>query len=98
EVWTMDPLSTETARFSTRHIQPWPGKDYAILAWIVRQILEEGTLTPAQPIEGLDALRAALDGYDLATAAEIAGVPEADITGLLAAIRRHGGVTIETGT
>lgn len=98
EVWTMDPLRTETARFSTRHIQPWPGKDYAILAWVVKQILEGGPVTPAQPIDGLDALREALDGYDLATAAEIAGVPEEDITGLLYAIRRHGGVTIETGT
>jgi hypothetical protein len=33
-VWTIDPLRTETARFSTRHIQPYPGKDYAILAWL----------------------------------------------------------------
>lgn len=98
EVWTLDPLRTETAKFSTRHIQPWPGKDYAILAWVVREILKDGPVKPAQPIEGLETLREALDGYDLATAAEIAGVPEADITGLLDAIRRHGGVTIETGT
>src|SRR5438067_3985113 len=33
EVWTIDPLFTETAKFSTRHIAPWPGQDYAIRAW-----------------------------------------------------------------
>lgn len=98
EVWTIDPLLTETAKFSTRHIQPYPGKDYAVLAWLAREIIEGGPMTPAQPIQGLDDLRAALAGFDLATAAEIAGVPEADLTDLLAAVRRKGHVTIETGT
>ena len=42
EVWTIDPLFTETAKFSTRHIQPYPGKDYAILAWLAREIIDGG--------------------------------------------------------
>lgn len=98
EVWTVDPLFTETAKFSTRHIQPYPGKDYAILAWLAREIIDHGPMQPAQPIQGLDALRAALEGFDLATAAAIAGVPEADLLDLLAAVRRQGGVVVETGT
>jgi anaerobic selenocysteine-containing dehydrogenase len=98
EVWTIDPLHTETAKFSTHHIQPWPGKDYAVLAWLVREILDGGPLDLAQPVEGMDRLREALKDYDLATAAGIAGVSEADLTCLLAAIRRVGHVTIETGT
>lgn len=98
EVWTIDPLATETAKFSTRHIQPYPGKDYAILAWLAREIIDNGPVTPAQPIQGLDELRAALDGFDLATAARIAGVPEQDLLDLLAAVRRKGGVVVETGT
>lgn len=98
EVWTIDPLFTETAKFSNRHIQPYPGKDYAILAWLAREIIDGGPLNPAQPIQGLDALRAALDGFDRATAAAIAGVPESDLADLLAAVRRQGRVTVETGT
>ncbi|MEO6091473.1 MAG: molybdopterin-dependent oxidoreductase [Novosphingobium sp.] len=98
EVWTIDPLATETAKFSTRHIQPYPGKDYAILAWLAREVIDGGPLSPAQPVRGLEELRAALDGFDLATAAAIAGVPEQDLVGLLAAVRRKGHVVVETGT
>ncbi|MET1755135.1 molybdopterin-dependent oxidoreductase [Novosphingobium sp. RD2P27] len=98
EVWTIDPLRTETAAYSTRHVAPLPGKDYAILAWLVREVIDGGPLAPAQPVQGLAELRAALDGYDLATAAHIAGVGEEELTALLAAVRRFGSVTVETGT
>lgn len=98
EVWTIDPLLTETAKFSTRHIQPYPGKDYAILAWLVREIMDGGPLTPAQPVQGLEELRAALAGFDRPIAAAIAGVPEADLDDLLTTIRRKGHVVVETGT
>ena len=98
EVWTIDPLRTETAKFSTRHIAPYPGKDYAILAWLVHEILAGGPMCPAQPIAGLDELRGALAGFTRAIAAAIAGVPEQELDDLLAAIRRHGGVVVETGT
>jgi anaerobic selenocysteine-containing dehydrogenase len=98
EVWTIDPLRTETAKFSTRHIAPYPGTDYAILAWLTAEILKGGPLHPAQPVKGLDDLRAALSDFDCKTAAAIAGVSEADLDGLLAAIRRKGRVVVETGT
>ncbi len=98
EVWTIDPLRTETAAFSTRHLRPWPGKDYAILAWLVREVIDGGPLTPAQPVQGLEALRGALEGYDRSTAARVSGVSEEELDDLLAAIRRRGGVTVETGT
>ncbi|VWX53686.1 molybdopterin-dependent oxidoreductase [Novosphingobium sp. 9U] len=98
EVWTIDPLRTETAAFSTRHIAPLPGKDYAILAWLVREVIDGGPLAPAQPVQGLDALRTALDGYDRVTAARVAGVREDELADLLDSVRRLGGVTVETGT
>ena len=97
-VWTIDPLRTETAKFSSRHIAPYPGKDYAILAWLARAIIDNGLVNPAQPFQGLDDLRAALDGFDRATAAAIAGIPEQDLEDLLTGIREHGGAVIETGT
>jgi anaerobic selenocysteine-containing dehydrogenase len=98
EVWTIDPVFTETAKFSTRHIAAYPGKDYAILGWLVREIIDGGPFDPQQKIQGLDALRAALDGYDRAKAAAIAGVAEQDIQDLLDAIRRKGRTAVETGT
>ncbi len=98
EVWTIDPVYTATARLSTHHIASYPGKDYAILAWLTREIIDGGPLRPAQVINGLDELRAALEGYDRAEAAEIAGVREQELEDLLAAIRRTGRVAIETGT
>ena len=98
EVWTIDPLLTETAKFSNRHIQPYPGKDYAVLAWLAREIIDGGPMTPAQPVQNLDALRATLAGFDLATAAQIASVPERDLLDLLDAVRARGGVVVETGT
>ncbi len=98
EVWTIDPVFTETAKFSTRHIAAYPGKDYAILAWLVREILDGGPLNLAQPITGLAELRAALCDYTLDKAAEIAGVPAQDMADLLTAIRAHGKLSVETGT
>ena len=97
-VWTIDPLRTETAKFSSGHIAPYPGKDYAILAWLAREIIDGGLINLAQPVQGVDALRAALEGFDLATAASIAGVPEQQLLDLLADVRKHGGAVVETGT
>jgi anaerobic selenocysteine-containing dehydrogenase len=98
EVWTIDPLFTETAKWSTRHIAAYPGKDYAILAWLTREILDGGPLDLQQPVRGLEELRAALAGYDRAKAAEIAGVSEQDLADLLAAVRRRRRVVVVTGT
>lgn len=98
EVWTIDPVFTETAKFSTRHIAAWPGKDYAVLAWLVREVIAAGPLNPVQPIDGLDELAALLSDYTLEKAAAIAGVAEQDLTDLLSAVRRHGRLSVETGT
>ncbi len=98
EVWTMDPVFTETAKFSTRHIAAYPGKDYAVLAWLCREVIDGGPFDPQQPIDGLEELRAALDGYTLEKAAAIAEVAEVDMVDLLAAVRRHGRLSVETGT
>lgn len=98
EVWTIDPLCTETAGYSTRHIAPLPGKDYAILGWLLREVIDSGSFASAQSVQGLAELRIALEGYDRATAAKVAGVQEDELTDLLAAVHRFGGVTVETGT
>jgi anaerobic selenocysteine-containing dehydrogenase len=98
EIWVIDPVKTETANFAKGHIQAYPGRDYAILGWIVKEILDHGPLDPQQPVKNLDKLRDMLNAYDRTTAAQIAGVPEQQMQDLLDAIRRHKIVAIETGT
>ena len=98
EVWTLDPVATETAKLSTRHIAPYPGKDYAMLAWIVKELIDHGPMQPKQALQDLDELRANLEGLTRAMAAEISGVSEQDCQDLLDAIRRHPICSIETGT
>jgi anaerobic selenocysteine-containing dehydrogenase len=98
EIWVIDPVRTETVDFARGHIAAWPGRDYAVLAWIVRELLEHGPLDPRQPVNNLDKLRALLADYDRTKAAAIAGVPEQQLQDLLDAIRRHKVVAIETGT
>lgn len=98
EIWVIDPVRTETADFATGHIATYPGKDYAALAWIVREIIEGGPLDPQQPINDLEPLRELLKDHTRAKAAEIAGVPEQQLQDLLDAIRRRKIVAIETGT
>jgi anaerobic selenocysteine-containing dehydrogenase len=97
-VWTIDPLFTETARFSNRHIAPYPATDYVILAWLAREIIDQGLVNAAQPVVGLEEVRALLQDYDRATAARMAGVSEDDLADLFEAVRTSGQVVVETGT
>ncbi len=60
QVWTIDPLRTETAKFSSAHIAPYPGKDYVILAWLVREILADPRYQPEQSVTGREELATAL--------------------------------------
>jgi anaerobic selenocysteine-containing dehydrogenase len=107
DVWVIDPRRTETARLATGHIAPRPGTDYAILGYLVAELLRDGSrdgqraesgLAPAQPATGLEELKQAVEPYTLERAASLAGVPQDQLTALLASIRRAGRVAIETGT
>jgi anaerobic selenocysteine-containing dehydrogenase len=100
EVWVIDPRHTETARFASRHMAPRPGTDYAILAWLVRELLESGADRDVLAHHTLDGeiLRAAVAPFDRARAAEIAGVSHDDLEALLASVRKAGRVAVETGT
>lgn len=98
QVWTIDPLFTETARFSTRHIAPLPGRDYAILAWLAREVIDAAMHRPAQAVRGLEPLRAALAPFTRAHAARIADVAEDDLADLLRAVLAADMLVVETGT
>ena len=97
EVWIVDPRRTETARMATHHLAPRPGTDYAVLAYLVREVLRDGA-DPAVPSQDVDRLAAAVEPFTLEHSANVADVPEAQLTQLLASIRRSGRIAVDTGT
>ncbi len=100
EVWVLDPRVTETARLATKHLAPRPGTDYAVLAFLVRELLREGANQEVleHRTVGRDELASVVEPFTLEHAAEVAGLADEELTSLLAAIRRSGPVTIHTGT
>lgn len=100
EVWVVDARRTETARIATRHLALRPGTDYALLAFLVRELLHEGADREylAAHATRVDELRAAVERFDAAAAARITGLPPHDLADLLAAVRRHGRLALQTGT
>ncbi len=100
EVWVIDTRRTETARLATRYLAPRVGTDYAILGFLVREILRDRADHDyiRDHVSGLDELTRAVERFDLDTAVRISGVEASDLTGLVASIRRFGHVVVETGT
>src|SRR5262249_30272352 len=78
----IDPRQTELARHAFLHIQPIPGEDVAILAAIAKIILEEDLEDAAflaDNVDGLEALRESVAGYDAEIVARRAGISVQDI-------------------
>ena len=100
EVWVIDPRRSETAQRATRHLAPRPGSDYALLAFLIREILIDGADQKylAAHAQDLPRLQQAVQPFDVARAALVTGLPEADLSTLLAAVRKAGRLTVETGT
>jgi anaerobic selenocysteine-containing dehydrogenase len=97
QVWVIDPRRTETARLATGHLAPRPGTDHAVLAYLVREIVRDG-MKANVPIQGLDALKAAVEPFTLAHTATVADVSEQELTRLCTAVRGAECVAVETGT
>lgn len=82
KIITIDPRAHDAARRSTLHIQPRPGHDVAILAGMLRVILSEDLYDHAfvaDNVEGLDALRAAVEPFTPALVAERADISAMDL-------------------
>jgi anaerobic selenocysteine-containing dehydrogenase len=99
----IDPRRTETAKQASLHIQPRPGSDPAILAGIIREVIEQGLVDLAfvgEHVEGFDVLRGAVAGFTPEVVAERAGVPAEQIP-LAASLfgkASRGSVTAGTGS
>jgi anaerobic selenocysteine-containing dehydrogenase len=73
----IDPRRSETARHASVFLQPWPGEDAALLAGLLRVILDEGWHDAdfcTQHVHGLDDLRRALMPFDVRAVAARCGV------------------------
>jgi anaerobic selenocysteine-containing dehydrogenase len=100
EVWVIDPRRTETAQHATGHLAPRAGTDYALLAFVARELLVDGMdeeYVAAWAVD-VDRLRLAVAPFTAEHAAEVTGLQPSDLHTFLAAIRRAGRVAFETGT
>lgn len=100
EVWVVDPRVTESSRLATRHLAIRPGTDHALLAWLVRELLADGTdlALLGVRVRNLDVLADAVAPFTLDVATARTGLPADQCTDLLDAIRRAGRIAVLTGT
>lgn len=100
ELWTIDPRKCETAMRSDGFIQPRPGLDYAVLGYAIRELLIDGADRDyiANHAQGADKLAAAVDRFTLDYTSKVAGVEKATLEAFVAAIRKAGRLSVETGT
>lgn len=100
EVWVLDPRRTETAAKATRHLAARPGSDYAILGYVIRELLRDGADRAflEQHAQDVDRLAHAVEPYDLETSASLSGLPPAELQDLFAAVRNAGRLSVDVGT
>ena len=102
ELWVVDPMRTETAALADTHVAIRPGTDHFVLAWLVRELLEDGAdaaelaaHTDAADIAQLSGL---LAPCTLERVARACDVPAEQLVALLAAVRRAGRIAAFVGT
>jgi anaerobic selenocysteine-containing dehydrogenase len=82
KIIVIDPRETETARQADIFLQPRPGEDATIAAGFLHLILAQDAEDKefcTQFVDGLDALRSAVQPFNPAYVAERAGIGEADL-------------------
>jgi anaerobic selenocysteine-containing dehydrogenase len=100
ELWVVDARLTETAELATRHLATRPGSDHALLGYLIRELLRDGADRRflATHARNVDELGRAVERFDLTETTRLTGLPTADLTDLLASVRRHGRLAVQTGT
>lgn len=101
ELIVIDPRRTELASRATLHLQPRPGHDAAILAAMLRVILDEGLEDRsflAANVDGLEDLRAAVKPFTAHEAAARAGITAEEIADAARRFAAAGRGTASAGT
>ena len=99
EIWVVDPRRSETAALADGHLAPRPNTDYAILAFLVREMLPSADPDfLARRTVGADELREAVGPFTAERAADITGVTVGQLQDLFAAVRRAGRLAVDVGT
>jgi anaerobic selenocysteine-containing dehydrogenase len=100
EVWVIDPRRSETAQRATRHLAPRAGTDYAILGFLIRELLRDGADHEylKRHAQDVDVLRQLVERFSITRASALSGLGEQDLNDLLSAIRRAGRLCVDTGT
>lgn len=87
----IDPMRTRTAEAADTHLAIRPGTDAVLLACVARELMiggaDLGAASPYVDPADIDVLIDALAPFDPASTAAVTGIPEADVTGLVADIR-----------
>ncbi|WP_433330536.1 molybdopterin-dependent oxidoreductase [Spirillospora sp. CA-294931] len=80
KVTVVDPRRTRTAELADEHVFIRPGTDAHLLAALVHTLFAEDlAVTPAQPVNGLDDLRALVADLSPERVAPVTGIPADDI-------------------
>jgi anaerobic selenocysteine-containing dehydrogenase len=100
EVWVIDPRRTQTARLATRHLSARSGSDFAVIGYLIRELLRDGADHEylRQHARRADELRDVVERFDLETTVALTGLDPADLADLLRAVRRHRRLAVITGT
>ncbi len=75
----LDPRRTETAKVASEHLFVRPGTDAFLLLAMVRTVLEERLETVPSYVDGLDAVRRAVEPFTAERAARATGVAADDV-------------------
>lgn len=103
ELWVIDSRVTESSRLATRALMPRPGTDFAVIAFLVRELLlgggcdEQYVANHVDP-EDLGLLRQIVDEWTDVRTSNVTGCPMSELRELLGAVRRHRHVSFQTGT
>lgn len=103
ELWIIDSRITESSRLATRSLMPRPGTDFALIAFLIRELLVGGgcdTQYLKNHVDEADLRRLGvlLDEWTVEQTSRVTGCTAQDLHDLLGAVRRHGRVSFQTGT
>ncbi|HQF02403.1 MAG TPA: molybdopterin-dependent oxidoreductase [Phycicoccus sp.] len=85
----VDPRRTETAKVADEHHFVRPGTDVWVLLAMLREVLALGA-RPAAHVDGIEAVRRAVEPFTPEVAESFSGMPAASVRGLAAALHGAG--------